>query len=396
MSQQLISRNPDLKRLRDEGYDIEVKAGHLVVKHVPYVNSSKEVHYGTLVSEISLKGDVTTTPATHVVHFAGEYPCDINGMPIEKIRNQSQPQILGEGLAIQHSFSSKPTGGYKDHHEKMTTYVSILSNQARSIDASVTATPFPAIQTEPDDSVFEYLDTASSRAGIGALNLKLEADRVGIVGLGGTGSYILDLVAKTPVREIHLFDGDRFSQHNAFRAPGAASLQDLRDAPQKVDYLRTQYSRMHRRITAHNGFVDGSNVSQLHGMTFVFLCLDDGEAKRPIVADLETMGIPFIDVGMGLQCVDEKLYGIVRVTTSTPTQRGHVHEKGRIPFTGGGTNEYSKNIQIADLNALNAALAVIKWKKLRGFYADLEHEHFAAYTIDGNDMTNEDKQCPPV
>jgi hypothetical protein len=53
--------------------------------------------------------------------------------------------------------------------------------------------------------------------------------------------------------------------------------------------------------------------------------------------------------------------------------------------------DYSQNIQIADLNSLNAALAVIKWKKLLGFYRDLEHEHFSTYTIDGNLVTNEDQ-----
>ena len=47
-------------------------------------------------------------------------------------------------------------------------------------------------------------------------------------------------------------------------------------------------------------------------------------------------------------------------------------------------------LQIAELNALNAALAVIKWKKLAGVYLDLEHEHFSAYTLDGNAMINED------
>ena len=39
MSQQLISRNPDLRRLREEGYDIELRAGHLLVKGVPYVDA---------------------------------------------------------------------------------------------------------------------------------------------------------------------------------------------------------------------------------------------------------------------------------------------------------------------------------------------------------------------
>ena len=43
------------------------------------------------------------------------------------------------------------------------------------------------------------------------------------------------------------------------------------------------------------------------------------------------------------------------------------------------------------LNALNAALAVVRWKKLFGFYVDLEREHHCTYTVDGNAMTNEEK-----
>ena len=74
---------------------------------------------------------------------------------------------------------------------------------------------------------------------------------------------------------------------------------------------------------------------------------------------------------------DDALGGILRVTTSTVQNREHVKAKHRIPFSDGdGNDEYSRNIQIADLNTLNAALAVIKWKKLFGFYRDLDHEHF--------------------
>jgi hypothetical protein len=73
-------------------------------------------------------------------------------------------------------------------------------------------------------------------------------------------------------------------------------------------------------------------------------------------------------------------------------QRAHVHDKGRIPLGGNDAdNEYDKNIQIADLNSLNAALAVIKWKKLHGFYADQENEFFSTYTIDCNMLTSEDR-----
>jgi hypothetical protein len=79
------------------------------------------------------------------------------------------------------------------------------------------------------------------------------------------------------------------------------------------------------------------------------------------------------------------------VTTSTPTQRDHVAAKQRIAFSDGdGNNEYDKNIQIADLNALNAALAVVKWKKLFGFYLDIDKEHHTTYTVDGNCLINED------
>ena len=53
-------------------------------------------------------------------------------------------------------------------------------------------------------------------------------------------------------------------------------------------------------------------------------------------------------------------------------------------------NEYDKNIQIADMNALNAALAMMKWKKLFGFYADNEREHYSTYTIDTNLLTSDE------
>lgn len=393
MSQQLISRSPDLQRLRDEGYDVEVRSSYLLVKNVPYVNFNREVKLGTLVSELSLAGDVTTTPGTHVAHFAGDHPCDKDGTKIVKIEHSSASQQFDQNLVIHHSFSSKPlSGSYKDYYEKMTTYIAIISSPARSLDPGVTAQIFPIILPEEEEAVFNYIDTASSRAGINVVTRKLELAKIAIVGLGGTGSYVLDLVAKTPVKEIHLFDGDRFLQHNAFRSPGAPSVDELRTVSQKVAYFADVYSKMRKGIVPHAGYIDASNVNLLGGINFVFLCLDKGGAKRLIVEKLEDFGIPFIDVGMGVNIVDEALLGVLRVTTSTPEKRDHVSAQSRIPFSDGDdNNEYARNIQIADLNALNAALAVIKWKKLFGFYLDLEKEYHSTYTVDGNMLTNEDQ-----
>jgi hypothetical protein len=395
MSQQLISHNGDLQQLRNEGYDIQVKAkgAYLAMRGVPYVNSRREVKRGTLVSELSLADNVTIKPQTHVIYWAGEYPSNADGTEISKIRHQSQVKELDRDLVVQHSFSSRPDSGYADHHEKMVTYAAILSGPAHEIDRTAKAQTFPLIEPEEDeDCVFNYCDTASSRAEITAVTRKLELKKLAIVGVGGTGSYVLDLIGKAPVREIHIFDGDKFLQHNAFRSPGAPSGDELRQVLTKVAYFKAIYSKMHRGIMPHEYFIDASNVAELRDMEFVFLCMDKGEAKKLIVKKLEEWGIPSIDVGMGIDLTDDALGGILRVTTSTPQKRAHVWEKNRIPFSDGdGNDEYSRNIQIADLNALNATLAIIKWKKLFGFYRDLEHEHFSTYTIDGNTLVNEDQ-----
>lgn len=392
MSQLLISLNPDLKRLQDEGFHLEVKSGHLLVHDVPYVNASSEVKRGTLVSTLALQADETTTPDTHVAYLVGEYPCNVDGTPIEKIFHQSAEQTLGLGLVVHHSFSSKPTRGhYTDYYEKMATYAAILSTPAQVIDPDATPHTFPVVEVADESSVFHYVDTASSRAGIAAVSTKLKLSKVSIVGLGGTGSYILDLVAKTPVEQIHLFDGDKFSQHNAFRAPGAASIIDLKTRQSKVEYLAAIYSRMRKNIHPHPVFLDASNVELLNSPDFVFLCMDSGSAKEVIIAHLDNLSIPFVDVGLGIDLrAGDTLGGQIRVTTSTDKRRDHVRGKNRISFAEAGNNDYTSNIQVADLNALNAALAVIRWKKHFGFYSDLEEEHHSVYVIDGNVIANED------
>lgn len=84
--------------------------------------------------------------------------------------------------------------------------------------------------------------------------------------------------------------------------------------------------------------------------------------------------------------------GQVRVTTSTPAMRAHVHEKGRVPLIGGDDDEiYRSNIQIGDLNRLAATLAVIQYKQLRGFYADTQAEYHCVYSVDGNHIINDDR-----
>ena len=144
---------------------------------------------------------------------------------------------------------------------------------------------------------------------------------------------------------------------------------------------------MRRNIFPHAKFIDDGNVDELSNISFAFLCME-GANKKAIVDFLIEKRIPFIDVGIGMYNDNDAIGGNARVTTCTPDFYRHISK--RIDFTVDGNNEYSRDIQIADMNALNAALAVIKWKKLSGFYLDMEMEHNTTYGIITNLITNDD------
>lgn len=383
--------NADIDRLRADGYAVDAREGYLLVSDIPYVTSKREIRRGTLICPLARQGD-SIRPNDHVARWAGEHPCHHDGRKLSEIEHSSNRERLFGTVYSDHMFSAKPKGrpveNYDDFYEKVSVYVSIIAGPAAYLDPRITARTHRVIEPPPE-SIFEYEDTASSRSHITAIGEKLKGARIAIVGVGGTGSYVLDLVAKTPVAQIHLWDKDYFLQHNAFRAPGAPAKSVLATIPTKAIYFRNLYSNMHRGIVAHEEYVEVGNVDQLRDMSFVFICIDQGEAKKVIIEKLHEWDMPFVDAGLGVYKAGETLGGIVRVTTSSPAKHDHIAK--RVSFGGGDLNaDYSQAIQVADLNALNAALAVIKWKKICGFYLDLEAEHHVTYTIDGNILANQD------
>jgi hypothetical protein len=346
------------------------------------------VKFGKLITPLSLNNDVTIKPDNHVINFMGEYPCNNDGTIITAIQHQALNQPLFDGIIINFSFSNKPPNGYDNYYHKVTLYAEIISAPAKSIDKTATANTFKVIVDSEDESVFNYIDSNSSRANIYQLNSKFKGQRIAIVGLGGTGSYILDFVAKTPVDEILLFDADEFLQHNAFRAPGAASIEILNRQLKKVDYFNEIYSQMRKGIKPYAEKVTEKNIELLRGLSYVFICIDSNSARSMIISKLKDFGVPFIDVGLGVNVVDENLIGQLRATVGTPEKYDHI--PNRIGSASMDDDEYATNIQIADLNALNALMAVIKWKKLSGFYQDLKEEFNSTYTINTSQIINED------
>ena len=240
------------------------------------------------------------------------------------------------------------------------------------------------------DSPFLFADTASARQHTTDLAEELKDEKVAIVGVGGTGSYILDFVAKTWVKDIHLFDGDEFLQHNAFRAPGAFVREELCEAPNKAVFHERRYSRMRRRVVAFPVQVDETNVQRLGDYDTVFVCIDGGSIKGKILETCLSRGVLVIDCGMGVKRTREggPLGGTIRVTTCLQNDHDHTKHCIDLSAVGDPDDEYERNAQMAELNALNAALAIIRWKKIRGVYSDHGRELHALYVLDGNRLVN--------
>ncbi|OYQ36835.1 hypothetical protein CHU95_03435 [Niveispirillum lacus] len=392
MSVALISRDPFLKRLADEGFEIEVDNSHLVVHGVPHVTTSGTLARGILTCALSLDASsgLTSTPqADHTMYFAGETPCHRNGARMENIINSSQRQRIGK-IEVDHYLSSKPeiTHRYENIYDKVVAYEQLISAAARSLDKTANARTHKRGMLANDDSPFAIPDSASARYQIGTVNRKLKG-RVAIIGLGGTGSYLLDLLAKTWVTEIHLYDGDQLLNHNLFRSPGAPEEALLKEFPYKVNYYAQVYARIHGGITPHPVRVTRDNVGELNGFDFVFVCVDKGSSRLAIAEGLLRLSIPFVDTGIGVGLEDNCLDGCARATFICPgTNWGDV--KKLLPF--GDDNEedelYRTDIQIAAVNSLSAIMAVMRWKRWAKYFRDERNEINSVYMIEGNNISN--------
>ena len=384
-----MNLSPDIKRLVEDGYNVEILSDKwLLIKRVPYLNKDLEIQYGTIVSDIEMEGDqVKKNLSNHPVYFIGEQPYRIDGVKLNP--NNSNKVEIEKDLFVDFYFSYKLDRPYYDYYEKMTHYVHLFSKHAIEIDPTVTS-DIGSLTIVSEDSPFQYPDCNTLSPEGNILLEKFKGMKIGIIGLGGTGSYILDFISKTPIDEIHLFDGDYLHNKNAFRILGATSIEDLKNVQYKTQYLKKEYSKIHKNIIVRNERIKENNLNLLDELSFIFIAIDKSIVKKTIIDYLELIKKDFIDVGMGLQIIDGSILGQIRTTFSSNNKRDHIHLNQRIKFKENENNDYRKLPQIAELNALNAAFAVIKWKKILGFYHDLEKEFHSQYLLPNNKILNND------
>jgi len=372
MFQRLVNHNDDLGRLVEKGYAVAFDTNHLVVRDIPYLDADGVRQTGTLVAKLVFIDQDRVRQDDHQVFFAGSVPHGLDGKPIPSLGGGNHQLTLSDScrdVVVQRSFSNKPkaTGAFADFFDKIESYVAIISGPAIE---KYNANPytFRVVEQAPPDSIFKFHDTLTSRAEITDLVGRFKQDVIAVIGLGGTGAYVLDFMVKTPVREIRSFDLDPFYVHNAFRSPGRTEEAEFVNP--KAAVYQARYENFRHGLSMVPKFIDSQSSSLLDGATFAFVCVDKGSARAGIFDVLMAKKIPFIDVGMGLNRSRGALNGLLRVTYFSAAEAQTVRDKQLVDLSDRPADVYHANIQIAELNALNACLAVIRFKQLRGFYLE--------------------------
>lgn len=369
MFHQLVSHNEDLHRMMEKGYAFSIDGGYLIVRDIPYLDDQKQLQWGAFVAKLEFVDKLTVRQDDHQIWFAGSIPHGLDGKPIPKLGGGPTTLALGEDskdIVVQRRFSNKPTvtGKFADFNAKIDSYLTIIAGPAMELHGANPYT-FRTVDTM-SESVFKLHDTLTSRAEITDLSAKFASDVVAVIGLGGTGAYVLDFLVKTPVQEIRAFDFDLFHVHNAFRSPGKLDESEL-GKPKAVVYGE-RYDGFRKGLKVECKFLNSASGTDLEGVTFAFVCVDKGSFRSEIFDLLISKGIPFIDVGIGLDRKRGPVNGMIRATCYSSENAQMVRDKGLAEMSDQPDDIYRTNIQISEVNALNACLAVIRYKQIRGFY----------------------------
>jgi hypothetical protein len=371
--QKLVSHNEDVRELVDKGYAVGFDSNYLIVRDIPYLDDKGTLQWGAFATKLVFTDPEHVVQHNHQVFFAGSHPHNSDGTPIANLGPAAATLPLSEAAAdvvVQLQFSNKPIVNgekiqYANFFYKIDNYANIIHAPAH---AKYGAHPYTYryVETVAEDSVFKLHDTLTSRAEIGHLSAKFKNEVVALIGLGGTGAYLLDFLVKTAVKEIRAFDRDEFHVHNAFRSPGRLDLGEFRQP--KADIYQARYENFRHGLKAQAKFIDASCAADFEGVTFAFVCVDKGSSRAGIFDLLIAMKIPFIDVGMGLNRKKGPLDGMIRMTYYPPEEAQRLREKNLAETSDRPDDEYRVNIQTGELNAFNAALAIMKYKQLKGFY----------------------------
>lgn len=264
--------------------------------------------------------------------------------------------------------------GWQGSPQKDATASDLVHRYTKHIVGAVWAVGRSETASPENANPFKIPYTFEARADMVQVQDKIRNQRIAIIGLGGTGAYTLDLIAKTPVAEIHTLDNDHMDWHNFIRAPGAPTQKEIElrheGSLQKVDYYDPKYKSLRGGIYMHAIRVDSKptldDFLANHPIDFAFVCIDqltDSESTRQdaVYSGLSEAGVPFIDSGVSITVEN---YSVTGAVTTSFFEPGSEEWKNIIPNgrVEGDVDGY-RNIQLPEVNSLAAALAVMEWRR---------------------------------
>ena len=285
---------------------------------------------------------------------------------------------IGEGLVVTQEWSRKPRSqngvrNYLDYREQIETYFMEVAHHAEAKQpGSIDAAKLRDSSEAPIDTRFHYIDTNAYRNGTKGIEKRIEDEIVAVIGVGGSGSYLVDVLVKTNVRELHLFDADVMETHNAFRVAGAARIEELGGNTSKVAWHERRYREVRKEgLHVHCIELTDDTLSRLESFTTVFIAVDDLPVRRKLQRACTSMDILHLAVGIGLDIEgvnNDQLGGNVKVEVNYRTRAEDSDGSAQGEPPREGDDVYRSNIQTAELNMLSAALAITEWKAARQIY----------------------------
>ena len=269
--------------------------------------------------------------------------------------------------------------GSAESPEDDLSAIDVVYRYAKQIVGAVSANEVQGDSFPVNQGPFKIPNTFEARSGVKPMQDRVRDQRIVIIGLGGTGAYLLDLLAKTPVAEIHLCDCDELDWHNLMRAPGAPTSEEIEFQRQarlkKVSYYHAKYTSLRDgilpnavRVTDRGKFVEFLST---HSINFAFVSIDqrrnsDSPRQDEVYAALSEAKVPFIDSGVSITLENNQVRGAV---TTSAYENGSLEWENGIPNArvDGDVIGY-RNVQLPEVNALAASLAVMEWRRRTGQY----------------------------
>lgn len=148
------------------------------------------------------------------------------------------------------------------------------------------------------------------------IQLQLQRLNVGVVGVGGTGSAVVEQLARLGVGTLSIFDGDHFDDSNVNRVYGSSATDS---GIKKVDIAKRNVDRigLGTLVLRYPKHITNEQVAkELRRCDVIFGCTDKQQPRSILVQLALRYLIPIIDTGVVIESAKGTITDVVgRVTT---------------------------------------------------------------------------------